>query len=233
MNGEPFTGFVTGGSASILPAQLFVELFPEIDDEAELRVTLYALYAIGRRRGELRAIRGSELSVESPLVRSLEHIGGDAVLASALERAVSRGSLLSCSLDDGETLYFVNSEGGRRNLLRVRSGAIEVPGAAPVSAPPRARLTRPAEVYENEIGALSPTIADALLEATERYPQTWVVDALQLAAKNNARSWRYAEAILRRWEAEGRDNETIDGDPGETEERSSDPYAQVIRRSWP
>ena len=49
--GPPFAGFVAGGAATTLPAQLFVELLPQIDDEAELRVTLYALYAIQRRRG--------------------------------------------------------------------------------------------------------------------------------------------------------------------------------------
>ena len=56
--GPPFEGFVTGGAAVTLPAQLFVELLPELHDEAELRVTLYALYAIGRCRGALRAVRG-------------------------------------------------------------------------------------------------------------------------------------------------------------------------------
>jgi hypothetical protein len=39
----PFEGFVAGGVAVTLPAQLFTELLPVIDDPVELRVTLYAM----------------------------------------------------------------------------------------------------------------------------------------------------------------------------------------------
>ncbi len=232
MSDQPFAGFVTGGAATTLPAQLFVELLPKIDDEAELRVTLYVLYAIGRRRGELRAVRAGELAGEAPLLRSLERLGGADALAPALERAVRRGTLLACPLDDGDSLYFVNSEGGRRNLLRVRSGALAPPGAAPSQSlsPSSQRPGRPAEVYEQEIGALTPSVAEALAEAGGRYPQQWIVDALRLAAKSNARSWRYAEAILRRWDAEGRDDATADGDPGDAARRHDDPYARLIHR---
>ena len=231
--GPPFEGFITGGAAVTLPAQLFVELLPELHDEAELRVTLYALYAIGRCRGALRAVRAAELASEAPLVRALERAGGAEAVAPALERAAARGTLLACPLDDGDTLYLVNSEGGRRTLVRVQSGALEVPGAAPRPGPPPERAERPAQTYEQEIGAITPAVSEALAEAAERYPEQWIVDALRLAAQRNARSWRYAAAILRRWEAEGRDDETAERDPGTGARQDDDPYAHVIRRSWP
>jgi len=224
---------MTGGAAVTLPAQLFVEVLPEIDDEAELRVTLYALYAIGRRRGELRAVRAGELRDEAPLRRLLERLGGVDALAPALERAASRGTLLACPLDDGDTLYFVNSEGGRRNLLRVQSGALETAAARPLPGPPPQRPERPVQVYEQEISTLTPSVTEALAEAAERYPEQWIVDALRLAAQRNARSWRYAEGILRRWEAEGRDDATAEGRPGSAAPDGEDPYAHVVRRSWP
>ena len=232
-NDPPFGGFATGGAATTLPAQLFVEVLPEIEDEAELRVTLHALYAVQRRRGQLRAVRGRDLAMEAPLVRSLERLGGVDALAPALGRAVQRGTLLGCPLDDGDTLYFVNNEGGRRNLLRVQSGSLAVPDAAPLAAPV-VRRDRPAEVYEQEIGTLTPSVAEALAEAVERYPEQWIVDALREAAKANARSWRYADAILRRWDEEGREakDATTSGDSGATT-RDDDPFARVVRRSWP
>ena len=229
---ERFEGFLTGGAATTLPAQFFVELLPAIDDEAELRVTLYALYAIARRRGELRAVRAAELAAEAPLLRALERLGGSPALASALARAAERGTLLACPLDDGDTLYFVNSEGGRRNLLRVQSGALAPPGAAPAAAP-SPRPERPAQVYEREIGTLTPAVAEALAEAVERYPEQWIVDALREAARSNARSWRYAEAILRRWDREGKDDARAERSAGGTARPGDDPYAHVIRRTWP
>jgi DNA replication protein len=221
----PFEGFRTGAQAVTLPAELFSALLPLIEDEAELRVTLYSLYAIGRRRGQLRAVRGSELASETALLRSLEGCGGIEVIGPSLVAAVARGALVECALDDGDTLYFVNNEGGRRQRERVQSGALPLSDgrrAAPVIV---SEQTKPALVYEQEIGTLTPAVASALSEAEASYPEAWVVDALRLAATNNARSWRYAEAILRRWEAEGREDEATRGDA-----RTADPYGHVYRR---
>lgn len=235
-----FEGFVTGGAAVTVPAQFFVELLPAIEDEAELRTTLYALYAIGRQRGSLRGVRRSELERARPLLRALEPIGGAPVIARALEGARARGTLLSCDLEDGDALYLVNSDAGRRSLLRVRAGAQTVPGvggAVAAAAAPQPDRPRAAAAYEQEIGVLTPAVAEALAEAIERYPEHWVVEALQEAARSNARSWRYAEAILRRWERDGRSRTERGGDDATaggttaTSGRERGPYERVVRRS--
>lgn len=237
----PFPGFVARGVGTTLPAQFFAELLPQIDDEAELRVTLYALYAIGRRKGALRAVRVSQLASEEPLRRALAGCGGDAALLPALERAVARGSLLTLALEDGDTLCFMNSAAGRRNRERLRSGAMTPPPGVRVAPPGgepggRERDT-PARVYEQEIGALTPAITDALDTAGERWPAEWIAAALRLAARHNVRRWAYAESILRRWETEGAGEEggTADAQPGSDHERAArrdhGPYERVIRRS--
>jgi DNA replication protein len=224
-----FEGFRTGGLAVTLPGQLFVEVLPGIEDEAELRVTVYAMYALGRTRGEPRAVRASRLASEEPLVRALARCGGAAAVALGLEAAARRGVLLACALEDGDTLYFVNNDGGRRQRERVLSGALEAPGGGrPRRVELAAAASRPAEVYEAEIGMLSPSVAAALAEAEERYPAEWIVDALREAAAQNARSWRYAEAILRRWESEGREDEAT----GRAVAAARDPYGHLVRRSY-
>jgi DnaD/phage-associated family protein len=58
-------------------------------------------------------------------------------------------------------------------------------------------------VYEEEIGMLTPMIADALDDAEKTYPPGWVEDALHEAALNNARNWKYAEACLKSWRKKG------------------------------
>lgn len=233
-----FEGFRTGGLPVTLPAQFFVELLPLISDEAELRVTLYALYAIARTRGEPRALRATTLANEAPLVRALAAHGGTNAVAPALEAAARRGVLLACPLEDGDTLYFVHNDGGRRQRARVRAGALAVPGGVRArTAEPREPAGRPALVYEAEIGMLTPSIAGALAEAETRYPARWIVDALHEAAAHNARSWRYAEAILERWAAEGRegqDDAATERPAGPTTggSRRRDPYRHVVRRSF-
>lgn len=225
--GRPsFDGFRTGTRPITLPVDLFAELLPAIEDEAELRVTLHVLYAIGRLRGALRTVRRSELVNDSTLNRSLEHCGGAQVLSDALGLAVARGALIHCPLDDGDVLYFVNNEGGRRQRERIRSGAQSLTdGRRAFNESPPVEPTAPAKVYEQEIGTLTPAIASQLSDAEAHYPTDWVIEALRLAATNNARSWRYAEAVLRRWESEGRDNETTRGNA-----RTTDPYSHVYRR---
>lgn len=240
-HGAPFPGFVARGTATTLPAQFFAELLPLIDDEAELRVTLYTLYAIGRRKGTLRAVRVSQLASEEPLRRALAGCGGDAALTPSIERAVARGSLLTLELEDGDTLCFMNSAAGRRNRERLRSGALKPPPGVSIAAPREQRgaieVDAPARVYEQEIGALTPEITDALDAAAERWPADWIVRALRLAARHNVRRWAYAESILRRWEAEGVGEEggTADAEPGadhaRAERRDHGPYERVIRRS--
>lgn len=228
-----FEGFVAGGHATTLPSQFFVDLLPVIEDIEELRVTLYACYAIARRRGPLRAVRASELASEAPLARAFAHTGGAEAIRVALDAAVTRGTLVACPLADGDALYFMNNDAGRRARMRVQAGALEAPALAARPPAPAARPPRAAEVYEQEIGVLSPAVADAIAEAAARWPEPWLIEAIRLAALRNARSWRYALAVLERWEAEGRDPDATTGTaaPRTQTGRDHGPYEKVIRRS--
>ena len=59
-------------------------------------------------------------------------------------------------------------------------------------------------LYEQNIGLLSPLIADQLKDAADQYPQEWIEAAFREAVQHNKRNWSYISAILRRWETEGR-----------------------------
>lgn len=61
-------------------------------------------------------------------------------------------------------------------------------------------------LYENNIGLLTPMVAEEIKEAEKDYPPNWIADAIQEAVLHNARNWKYVSAILKRWKAEGRDN---------------------------
>ncbi|MQC18259.1 MAG: DnaD domain protein [Chloroflexi bacterium] len=224
-----FEGFRTGQRATTLPVQFFTELLETIDDPDELRVTLYALYAIPKP-GRPHALRASALAAEAPLAR---HYGERAV--EVVERAVAlaaeRGTLLTLGLDDptgGDVLVFVNNESGRRLMERIANGLEDAPGGGRVVARSAVRPEGLAAVYEAEIGMLSPSVAAALGEAEQAYPSAWVADALREAARQNKRSWSYAEAILRRWKSEGRTDETAEGHPGRA--GRTDPYEHLYRR---
>jgi DnaD/phage-associated family protein len=59
-------------------------------------------------------------------------------------------------------------------------------------------------LYEQNIGLLSPLLADELKDAADHYPVEWIEAAFREAVQHNKRKWSYIRAILRRWETEGR-----------------------------
>jgi DNA replication protein len=59
-------------------------------------------------------------------------------------------------------------------------------------------------LYEQNIGLLTPLIAEELKDAASQYPMEWIEAAFREAVTHNKRKWSYIRAILRRWETEGR-----------------------------
>lgn len=80
--------------------------------------------------------------------------------------------------------------------------------ATPTAAAASCVLAKLAGAFENEIGALSPGVMEALDDWAERIPNTSsgeaaIAYAFSEAVANNKRRWRYVESILVRLEAEG------------------------------
>ncbi len=61
-------------------------------------------------------------------------------------------------------------------------------------------------LYQENIGLIVPMIRDVLLEAEKEYSMEWIKKAITIAVEANHRSWRYVEAILKRWKADGIDD---------------------------
>jgi DNA replication protein len=231
-SGQRFAGFPAGGRATVIPSTFFSELLPRIEDPDELRVTLYAFYALGRRKGYPRFVTRTELLAEAPLLASLGD-GGEPLaherLARGLLLSVERGTLLAVEVEhDGrvDCLYFLNTPSDRRAVDLIRRGDLDFgrPLPSPSGAPSsdRANVFR---LYEENIGALTPLVAEELKEAERLYPFEWLEEAFSEAAMLNKRSWRYVSRILQRWATEGRKHETPGRDPANESIR-----ARVLRR---
>jgi DnaD/phage-associated family protein len=186
---KKFSGFTDQETFTQIPDTFFRQLLSEIIDPDELKVTLYALWRFEHMEGRLRYLKVDDFT---------EYI---AEPGSALEKAAQRGSLLRVGKKP-MIFYFLNSPRGRAAAEAYQKGELDIPENASVSNP---LLERPNifKLYEENIGPLTPLIADALKDAEQTYPPEWVAEALETAVKNNKRNWKYAEAILRRWKEEG------------------------------
>lgn len=201
----PFTGFPAGKvHLTPIPGQFFSELLPEIDHLGEMKVTLYAFWFLDRLEAPVRYLTYQDFAGDERLVRGLRPDS----LAESLERAVQRGTLLAVRQPGAapeDCLYFLNTPRGRAAVEAIRSGEWrpnleEHPSVSlDVERPNIYRL------YEENIGPLTPMLADMLRDAEQTYPQDWIVEAIRIAVQNNARSWKYVQAILRSWQEKGRD----------------------------
>mgnify|MGYP001471666609 CR=1 FL=1 len=228
-----FPGFPAGARATAVPSVFFAQLLPLIEDDAELRVTLYAIYALGRRKGYPRFVTERELHAEAPLIAALDDGGPESPfdrLERGLALAVERGSLLRLTIeDDGreEHLIMLNAPADRRAAGLIREGRLALGRPLTIEAgAPAAQRENVFQLYEANIGPLTPLVAEELKEAEQLYPAEWIEEALREAALLNKRSWRYAEAILKRWAMEGRKRETPGRDPG----AGDSARAQFLRR---
>lgn len=219
-----FNGFKPGQARKIwLPEQFFSDLLPLIDDVAELKLTLYCFWALHQQAGSYRYLRHDDLIATPTLLESMST--ADEV-AQAIEAACVRGTLLAVQLP-GERIYFLNTETGRRAVERINAGDWR-----PTSSGLEILAPRPSvfDLYEANIGAITPMIAEHLKSAEQDYPQAWLEEAVGLAAEHNKRSWAYIRAILQRWETEGRSRETTERDhQSDAEKYVTGPYAAFIR----
>ena len=205
-----FPGFPNGQLRfAAVPDLFFSELLPAIDDLAELKVTLYAIWRLQRLQRDPKYLALSELKADATLLAGLS-TEGEGALEEALARAVMRGTLLR--LDDpagGEAWFFLNSQQGRAGFERAARGEVRLAGASGEPAP-QVAAARPNiyQLYEQNIGLLQPLIADELRDAEATYPPEWVEEAFRIAVERNARNWHYVRSILERWAREGRDGAT-------------------------
>ncbi len=212
-----FNGFPPGKQRQTwLPEMFFTDLLPLIDDLAELKVTLFSFQALNQKEGEFRYLRLRDFANDAALTEGLRQIDAQAdvqtVLHNAVKRVVERGTLLTGTVtvnQQAETLYFANTPQGRKAVEQIQSGKWQ-PGDLhnPIEILP----SRPNiyQLYEANIGSLTPLLADELKDAEVEYPDTWLEESFKLAVEHNKRNWRYIRAILERWDREGKDRGLVE-----------------------
>lgn len=207
----PFDGFNSTETFTSMPDTLFRELLAEIDDLDELKATLHALWRIEHQEGQVRFLQAEEF-------------GG---FATGVDKAVSRGTLLRVQTEAG-TFILLNSPRGRMAAEAIQSGRVD---PSQIQHMPPIEHSNVFQLYEENIGALTPLIADMLREAEREYPQPWFAEAFEIAVARNARSWKYIEAILRRWKDKGKDERKNRQDAGQDVGRYTDgEFAEYLKR---
>jgi DNA replication protein len=211
-----FQGFPSRTEYTSVPNAFFSSLLPQIEDIAELKTTLHVIAALYRKKGYPRLVGFNELLSDAALAGSLRAAGEhfEATLRRALKMAAERGTLISLSLEKDGEVYLLNDESGRQTAAKMASGEL-MPGGLKAAAKPEAPAEEMPDIfslYEQNIGLLTPMVADELKEAEKLYPPEWLRDAIREAALHNKRNIKYISKILENWSVEGRSDGTYQRD---------------------
>jgi len=163
-----------------LPDSFFTQAVPKIQDLTELKIVLYVSYLILQKQEHPYFATFKEL-----LSHELTASMGEETLREALNSAVEQGALLYSTL---------NINGVPEDVYSL-TDARHQPSAINIFA-----------LYEQNIGMITPLIAEELKEAEKLYPPRWIEEAFKEAVTLNKRSWRYIDRILERWASEGKDS---------------------------
>ena len=224
-----FDGFPDGKTRfDRLPTAFFTELMPQIDHLGELKLTLYFLWRLDRMEGEFRYLLEEDLLADNAFMSGLATSMREAkdILSDSLSRCLKRGILLRTDLqlhDKLFKLYFLNSPKGREAVEAAQKGlwnpsdeSLRVPIEL---VPERSNIF---QLYEENIGPITPLLAEVLVDAENDYPVTWIEEAFRIAVEKNVRNWRYIKAILKRWQERGYDAREVRRDTEKIRQQYAD-----------
>jgi DNA replication protein len=163
-----------------LPDSFFTQAVPKIQDLTELKIVLYVSYLILRKQERPYFVTYKEL-----LSHELMATMGEKTLRRALNSAVEHGTLLHSTLNINgvpEDVYSLTKDSRQPPAINIFA------------------------LYEQNIGIITPIIAEELKEADKIYPTQWIEEAFKEAVTLNKRSWKYIARILERWASEGKDS---------------------------
>ena len=236
---KEFSGFTPRMQFTPIPNVFFSSLLPQISDIAELKTTLHIFELLYHKRGYPRFTTYRELAGNASLMSSLRK-GKEPpaeALRKALELATKRGTILHIVLNrDGapEDVYFLNTTSDRQLMTKIQKGEFLLPGLKVEGQTYIEDEEQPGifTLYEQNIGMLTPMIAEELREAEKLYPEAWIKDAIKEAVNHGKRNWSYISAILEHWSAEGKSDGAYRRDFEETDPDKyiKGKYGHMVRR---
>ena len=210
-----FNGFPARMEYTPVPNVFLNNLLPGITDVAELKLTLHLFRLLYYKKGSPQFITFNEMASDAGLMSSIKENDNspEETLHRALELTAHRKTILHVADEDSnrEDIYLLNTESNRKAVEKIMNGEIHLPGLETSHISPEILTEKQPNIftlYEENIGLLTPMIAEELRDAEKTYPESWIKDAIKEAVNAGKRNWRYISAILERWETEGKSDGT-------------------------
>jgi DnaD/phage-associated family protein len=209
MNG--FNGFPARMEYTPVPNIFLNSVLAEITDTAELKLTLHLFRLLYFKKGSPQYVTFNELLSDAGLMSGMNN--NEEILRQALAAAEQRKTILHAAAEDGkhEDIYLLNTAANSESVGKIENTEIRLTGFETKRVTPEVPAAVQPNIftmYEENIGLLTPMIAEELRDAEKTYPEVWIKDAIKEAVNAGKRNWRYIAAILKRWETEGKSDGT-------------------------
>jgi DNA replication protein len=192
-----FQGFPSHSRFTPIPDLFINQISGELNHKA-LRLMLIAFNLMYLKKGFPRYLSLDEFTSHPAIldISDYEYI---------LKQLVEYGLLLEVNIANGSVVYVINNAEGQKTLPHIKNGEYKIqessiipPGAVAASVPDIFTT------YEQNIGLITPLVAEELKDALAAYREDWIRDAIKEAVNLNKRNWKYIRRILERWSTEGK-----------------------------
>ncbi|MCX6012225.1 MAG: DnaD domain protein [Chloroflexi bacterium] len=199
---KEFIGFPVKMQYTAVPNLFLSSILPDLNNINEVKIILTIFRLLYQKKGTPRFITYKELRETISNLSDLD-------VQQGIELASQHNIIIKVSIIDCEKhhdLYFINTEKDRIEAAKISNGELPIerlPVGDPIAPVTQLNVFT---IYENNIGMLTPMIAEQLKEAELEYPASWIEEAIKEAVSLNKRNWRYIAKILQNWAAEGKDS---------------------------
>jgi DNA replication protein len=209
-----------------VPESYISQVMRQVADISELKMTLLTYYLLARSHEYPGHVTHGDLVLRAASLLGLD----EESCVAGMEGAVARGVFMKTPLSlDGRTViaYFANLEADIEAIEQLKSK-----GAAGGQAAIAARTPNIFELYEQNIGIITPMMAEELKDAQRAYPAEWIEEAFREAVKGRKQNWKYVSRILERWSAEGKGSGAYRPGalPDDPDKYVKGRYGRVVRR---
>ena len=208
-----------------LSTNFLFQIFGETEDLIQLKVLLFAIGLAQQSGDEANPLTLQDFYSYPEFMNTIGNSEEEMreKLLSALRANLKTGYLLCSSFEEmkqGKSFY-LNTPRGKQ--------AAQIQGTPAKNPVYDLSWSEVFKLYEENIGPLTPLIADALKDAEKEYSKEWLEEAIQIAVVNNVRKWRYIQAILNSWKEEGRNGRNQRHTEEDYEQYTKGKYGKFIK----
>lgn len=205
------------------PIVIIEKVLNKIENIETLKFLIYTLYRFQANNLKIQFFTKSQITDSNSIDQFVEKKDN---LEAILEELIDLEILISIKAkykNKEDQYYFLNNARNRAALRAIENG--EWQPKSNIEESPNFERPTIYQLYEDNIGGLTPIIVEMLDDAEQEYSYQWIEEAVKIAVKKDVRNWSYIEAILKRWKKDKSTPWT--GEKNDSEEE--DPFAHIYK----